>query len=158
MTPSEHRLLSLPFLSAALMFNLGNISAASLASVITAVGVSVLSFSSKPLGRPLPHPVAVGLIIALGATTVFYNRFLAHPVFLGTFGLLAAAIVLYSMAKAPAARILAFALAATVLAIGIVANITRGSAGIDVFKFQQVASQALLHGRTLIPGSRWPPR
>ncbi len=146
MTPSEHRLLSLVFLCAAVMFNFGNISIAALASVIIAVGLSILSFSSRPFGRPLPRAVWVGAAVALGATTIFYNRFLPHPVFLGTFALLAAAIVLHSAVRARAARAVAFGLAGVSLVLGIAANLTWGLAGIDVFRFQQAAAQALLHG------------
>jgi hypothetical protein len=144
-TPSDHRILSLLFLCAAVMFNFGNISAAALASVIVATGLAILSFSSRPVGRPLPRAAAVGTVIALGATTLFYNRFLAHPVFLGTFALLATAIVLYSVAKATPAKALALGLAAVSLVLGIAANLSWGSATIDVFQLQQAAAQALLH-------------
>jgi hypothetical protein len=87
------------------------------------------------------------LVLALASTTLlYYNRF-GNVVFLTTFAPLAAAILLYSVARSRASRIVAFALALTSGLIAVVANLTWGSAEIDVFRFQQAASQALLDGR-----------
>jgi hypothetical protein len=85
--------------------------------------------------------------LALGATTVLYNKTLEHPVFVATFAALAVAILLYSLVRARAAKILAFALAGCSAMAGILANLSWGSVSIDVFQFQQQASAALLHGQ-----------
>jgi hypothetical protein len=111
------------------------------------VALSALSFSRKPMGRPLTRAGDIGLLLALAATMLNYNRLLAHPVFLVTFALLAVAIVVHSVFKLAAVRVAAFGLAATSVAIGIATNITWGRATIDVFQFQQAAAQALLHGQ-----------
>ncbi len=155
MTPSDLRLLSLILLSFAVLDNFGNLSTVALACVLVSVGLCVLSFSGRALGRPLPRPVGVGLVLTLGAVSVLYNTTMprlsnanpGRPVFLATFALLALAIVLYSVFKATAARVVAFILAGVSVASGIAANISWGAANIDVFQFQQASSQAVLHGQ-----------
>jgi hypothetical protein len=147
MTASDRRLLSLILLSFAVLDHFGNLSSVALASVILALGLCIHSLSPRSFGPPLPRFVGIGLLLALGAVTILYDNKLPRPVFVGTFALLAAAILLHSLVKAMAAKVLAFAMAAASVAIGIAANLTWGFANIDVFQFQQTSSQALLHGQ-----------
>jgi hypothetical protein len=148
MTPSDRRLLSLVFLSLGVLINYGFLSTSALVCVLISVGLSIHSFSEKRSGPALPYWAGIGLVMALAGTTLFYSRRLpSHTVFLVTFALLVAAILLYSLVKQRAAKAMAFALAGLSAITGILANMTWGFAGIDVFQFQQNASQALLHGQ-----------
>jgi hypothetical protein len=155
MTPSDLRLLGLVLLSFAVMENYGNLSSLALACVLLSVGLCVLSFSRKPIGRPIPRPVGIGLVLTLGAVTIFYDSTMPPladgvvpgSVFLATFALLAGAILLHSLVRATAAKVAAFAMAAASVVIGVATNIRWGSANIDVFQFQQASSQAILSGQ-----------
>jgi hypothetical protein len=148
MTPSDRRLLSLIFLCAGVLEHFGNISPVALICVLVSLALCVHSFSAKPLGPPLPRWAGVLLVVALAGTTLMYNTKLAdHPVFVATFAALAAAVLLYSLVATRAAKIAAFVVAGLSVLTGLVANFTWGFADIDVFHFQQVASQALLHGQ-----------
>jgi hypothetical protein len=146
MTQSDKRLLSLIFLSFAVLHEFGNRSSVALASVLVSLLFAVLSLSPKPSGPPLARPAGILLVIALAATTVLYSRTLDHPVFLWTFAVLAVALLIHMTVARRTATIVAFVLAAGALAAGIVANFTWGLANIDVFQFQQRAAQALAHG------------
>jgi Glycosyltransferase family 87 len=145
-TQSDRRLLSLIFLCGGVLDRFGNISPLALVCVLTSLALCVHSFSAKPWGPALPRWVGIGMVVALAATTLLYNKTAAHPVFLASFALLAVAVLLYSVVRARVARIAAFAIAGVSAAIGVVANFTWAFANIDVFHFQQVASQALLQG------------
>jgi hypothetical protein len=148
MTRSDRRLLSLVFLSLGVMINFGFLSTTGLVCVLISVGLSIYSLSEHRWGPALPRWAGIALVVALAGTTILYNRRLtAHPVFLATFALLAAAVLLYSLVKHRVARTVAFALAGFSVLTGILTNMTWGVAGIDVFQFQQEASQALLHGQ-----------
>ncbi len=147
MTQSDRRLLSLVFLSVGVLVNFGNLSSIALGCVLVSLGLCIHSFSPAPLGPRLPRFAAIALVLGLGAATVLYNNKLPHGIFAATFALLAVAIVIHSLVRATAVRLVAFGLAASSVAIGIAANITWGFANIDVFQFQQDASQALLHGQ-----------
>jgi hypothetical protein len=147
MTQSDRRLLSLTLLSFAALDKFGNLSSLALICVLLSVALCIHSFSERPWGPALPRWTGVALVVALAATTLLYNKKFSNLVALATFALLAAAIILYSLAKPLAAKAVAFALAALSTAVGIVANIHWGTASIDVFDFQQKASQALLHGQ-----------
>jgi hypothetical protein len=148
MTPSDRRLLSLVVLSLGVLINFGFLSTAGLACVLISVGLSIHSLSEKRWGPALPRWAGIALVLALAVTTILYdNNRIAHPVFLATFALLAAAILLYSLVEQRVARAIAFALAGCSVLTGILSNMTWGVAGIDVFQFQQEASQALLHGQ-----------
>jgi hypothetical protein len=147
MTQSDRRLLSLAFLSAGVLVNFGNLSSVALGCVLVSLGLCIHSFSPTPLGPPLPRFAAIALVLGLGASTVLYNNKLPQGIFVATFALLALAILIHSLVRATVARVVAFGLAASSVAIGIAANITWGFANIDVFQFQQDASQALLHGQ-----------
>jgi Glycosyltransferase family 87 len=147
MTQSDRRLLSLVFLSVGVLGNFGFLSSKALACVLISVGLAIESFSERRWGPALPRWTGVVLPLVLGGTTVLYDRKLTtHPVFVATFALLAAAILLYSLVRQRVARAAAFALAGVSALAGIVANMTWGFADIDVFHFQQDASQALLNG------------
>ena len=126
MTASDRRLLSLVFLCFGVLHNFGNLSAPALACVLISVALGIHSFSSKPWGPPLPRAATIALLLGLGASTLLYTDRVVQPVFVGTFAILAAA---------------------SSVAIGVAANITWGSAPIDVFQFQQSAAQAVLHGQ-----------
>lgn len=147
MTQSDRRLLSLILLSFAVLEQFGNLSSLALACVLLSLALGILSLSPKPFGPRLPRAVGIGLLLALGAVTVLYDKTLPAQVFAGTFALLAAAILLHSLVRTTAAVLAAFAMAAASLAIGIAANLTWGFSAIDVFRFQQSSSQALLHGQ-----------
>jgi multidrug transporter EmrE-like cation transporter len=147
MTQSDRRLLSLVFLCGGILDNFGNISAVALICVLLSLALCVQSLSERPLGPALPRWAGIALVLALAATTILYNKTLGHPVFAATFGLLAVAVLLYSLVKARATQVAAFVLAGFSALIGLATNITWGRASIDVFQFQQVASQALVHGQ-----------
>ncbi|HEY8802821.1 MAG TPA: hypothetical protein VIN00_07070, partial [Candidatus Dormibacteraeota bacterium] len=147
MTQSDRRLLALIFLSLGVLAVFGNFSSLALICVLLSLGLSIHSFSEKPVGPPIPRWGGIALVVALAGTTVLYNLTLAHPVFLMTFAVLAAAILLYSVVRTRVAKAVAFALAALSAMAGIVANMSWGFVNIDVFYFQQNASQALLHGQ-----------
>lgn len=147
MTASDRRLLSLVFLCFGVLHNFGNLSAPALACVLISVALGIQSFSTKPWGPPLPRAAEIALLLGLGASTLLYTDRVVHPVFVGTFAILAAAVLLYSLARSTAIKVVAIAAAASSLAIGVAANITWGSAPIDVFQFQQSSAQAVLRGQ-----------
>jgi hypothetical protein len=144
-TQSDRRLLSLIFLSLGVLINFGNFTSLALVCVLLSLALCIHSFSAKPWGRTLPGWGGPMLIVLLGATNLLYDNKFGNEVFLATVALLTAAIVLHSLVKQPAVRALALALAAISALTGIIANTTWGFANIDVFRFQQEASQALLH-------------
>ncbi len=147
MTPSDRRLLSLIFLSIGVLDEYGNLTSTALVCVILAVGLGIHSFSSKPWGPPLPRGAGIGLLLLLAATNLLYINKVARSVYPETVALLAVAILLFSLVRRTAARVVAFVMAAASVLIGVMANMTWGYAGIDVFRFQQSASDALLHGQ-----------
>jgi hypothetical protein len=147
MTPSDLRLLSLVFLSVGVLDQFGHVSSTSLICVFVSLALCIHSFSTKRLGRPLQRFGRIVLLLALAGTTLLYDYKLAHPVFLATFTLLAAAILLYTLVNTRAAKVVAFGLAACSAVGAIAVPMTWGFANIDVFQFQQQASQALLHGQ-----------
>ncbi len=147
MTQSDRRLISLIFLSVAVLHEFGNLSSVALVCVFVSLVFGILSLSPQPWGPPLPRFAGVILALSLAATTLLYNNKVGHPVFVATFVLLGVAILLHALVARRATTIVAFALAAGAALVGIVANLTWGFANIDVFQFQQSASQALLHGQ-----------
>jgi hypothetical protein len=147
MTQSDRRLLSLIFLSFAVLHQFGNLSSAALICVFLSLAFGILSFSPNPWGPPLPRFALLLLPIALAATSVLYNAKLPHQVFTVTFAVVVVAILLHALVRKRLATIIAFVLAAGAAMVGIVANLTWGFANIDVFQFQQSASAALLHGQ-----------
>jgi hypothetical protein len=146
-TQSDRRLLSLLFLSLGVLISYGNFSSPALVCVILSLGAGLHSLYERPWGPTLPRWAGIAVVLALAGTTLLYfNRF-GNVVFLLTFVPLAAAILLYSVAKKRVIQAVAFALAGLSAVAAVVANITWGFADIDVFHFQQDASQALLHGQ-----------
>jgi hypothetical protein len=143
---SDCRLFSLLLLSAAVLLDAGYFSILALACVLLSLAFCFNGFSTTPRGPALPRWAGIVLIVCLGASTALYDRKLDHPVFLVTAALLVVAVLLFSLVRARVAQAAAFALAALAGAVGIAATITWGTAGIDVFQFQQSASSALLHG------------
>jgi uncharacterized membrane protein len=143
---SDCRLFSLLLLSAAVLLDAGYFSIVALACVLLSLAFCFNGFSTTPRGPALPRWAGLVLLVCLGASTALYDRKLDHPVFLVTAALLVVAVLLFSLVRAKVAQAAAFALAALAGAVGIAATITWGTAGIDVFQFQQSASSALLHG------------
>jgi hypothetical protein len=144
---SDGRLFSLLLLSLAVLLNSGNLSNLALACVLLSLALCLNTLSETPRGPAVPRWAAIVVLVALGGSTALYDRKLNQPVFLATAALLAGAILLFNLVGARAAKAAAFVLAALSVAIGIVVTITWGNANIDVFHFQQNASQALLHGQ-----------
>jgi hypothetical protein len=147
MTQSDRRLLSLLFLSIGVLVSFGNYSPAALICVILSVGTGIHSLSDRQWGSPLPRWAGSVLVLTLAATTLLSFHKFGNVVFLTPFLPLAAAILLYSAARQRVTKMLAFALAGVSAVAAVVANMTWGFADIDVFHFQQDASQALLHGQ-----------
>jgi hypothetical protein len=147
MTQSDRRLLSLVLLSVGVLDRFGNLSTPALILIVLSVGLGIQSFSRKPLGPALPRSAGIALLVALAATTLLYQKEFGDPLFLTTFALLAAAVVLYSVSKRGVAKAVAFAFAGLSTMAAILANASWAFADIDVFHFQQEASQALLHGQ-----------
>jgi hypothetical protein len=146
-TQSDRRLLSLLSLSVGVLISYGNFSSVALVCVILSLGVGLHSLSERPPGPALPRWAGIAMVLALAATTLLYYNKFGNVVYLATFVPLAAAIVLYSVAKKRVIQAVAFALAGLSTLAAVVANMTWGFADIDVFHFQQDASQALLHGQ-----------
>ncbi|MGH7722504.1 MAG: hypothetical protein ACRENL_06685 [Candidatus Dormibacteria bacterium] len=147
MTQSDRRLFSLFLLSVGILDYFGNISSLALVCVLLSVVLCIHSFSAKLMGPPLPRWAGSALVIALAGTVLLYNDKVPHPVYAATFVLLAAAILLYSLVKRRAARASAFSLAGLATLLGVVENWRWGFSAMDVFRFQQSASEALLHGQ-----------
>jgi hypothetical protein len=147
MTQSDRRLLSLIFLSFAVLHQFGNLSSVALICVLLSLAFGILSFSPAPWGPPLPRFARLLLPIALAATSVLYNAKVPHQVFTVTFAVVAVAILLHALGRSRLTTIVAFVLAAGAAMVGIIANLTWGFANVDVFQFQQSASAALLHGQ-----------
>jgi hypothetical protein len=147
MNQSDRRLLSLVFRSVGVLDNFGKISTVALICVVLSLALCISSLSALPLGPSLPRWAGIVLMVGLASTTIFYGKTFAHPVFPATFALLGGAILIHSLVRSRAAKAAAFALAGLSALAGILANITWGFMNIDVFHFQQVASQALLHGQ-----------
>src|SRR5450631_884976 len=147
MTGSDRRLLSLLLLCLGVLYGYGNFSLVSLACVLLSLAVAINSLSTEPWGPALPRWVGVALVLALASTgLLYYNRF-GNTLSVIAVAPLVAAIPLYTFARSSSIRIVAFALAVTSAVTAIVAHLTWGFAQIDVFQFQQKASQALLHGQ-----------
>lgn len=147
MTQSDSRLLSLIFLSFAVLVRFGSLTSAALFCAVLSATFAIVSLSSRCWGPPPRRFVWPGLVILLAATTVLYNRRLQGAVSIETFAVTATAIVLFLLVKHVAARILAVALGACAAGLEIASNFTWGFFDIDVFHLQQNAAQALLSGQ-----------
>ena len=146
MSRSDCRLAGLLLLSVALLLTGGYFSILALGCVLLSLAFCFNGFSAIPRGPALPRWVGLALVAALAVSTALYDRKLDHPFFLVGAAVLLGATLLFSLVDAWPARVAAFGVAALVTALGIATTITWGRAGIDVFEFQQTASQALVHG------------
>jgi len=147
MTKFDCRLFSLVFLSLAVLQHFGEFTSVALSCLFLALLFGLLSLSAKPWGPPLPRLTGILPAVALGATSLLYNGQLEHPVFTVTFAMVVVAILVHTLFASRVATMMAFVLAAGAAMVGIITNLTWGFVNMDVFQFQQSASQALLHGQ-----------
>jgi hypothetical protein len=146
MSRSDCRVISLLLLCIAILVSAGNFSTIAFACLLLSLVFAVNSFSESPHGPALPRWVSLTLLVSLAGSTALYDRKLDHHVFLVLAVVIAGAVLLFSVVRARAVRAAAFVVAALAVACEVALSLTWGRGNIDVFTFQQVASQALLNG------------